>query len=141
MWSLASCAAGMVATVSISGDAVAIGNLQLSASSYSTAQSAGSVTVSVNRTGGSSGAIGVSYATANGTTSSNTFCSGTGYGYVGQSGTLTFQPGVTSQTIRVPLLNCGVSLASGFQEFTLNLSNNSSDSTIARAQTTITETP
>src|SRR5690349_18875764 len=68
----------------------------------------------------------VNYTTVDGTTHGGNGCSGTFYGYTGQSGTLTFQPGVTSQTIRVPLLNCGASLASGFQEFTLNLSNNSS---------------
>jgi hypothetical protein len=80
----------------------------------------------------------VNYTTANGTTNSNTSCSGSTYGYVGQSGTLTFQPGVTSQTVRVPLLNCGQT-AKG--TFTLNLGSNSSDSTIARAQTTITVVP
>ena len=79
----------------------------------------------------------VQYFTGNGTTSSRTACSGTAYGFVGQSGTLAFQPGVTTQTIRVPLLNCGVSLTSGFQEFTLNLYGNSADSTIVRAQTQI----
>jgi hypothetical protein len=31
--------------------------------------------------------------TADGTTGSSTFCDGTGYGYTGQSGTLTFEPG------------------------------------------------
>jgi hypothetical protein len=63
---------------------------------------------------------------------------GTAYGFVGQYGTLTFEPGVTTQTIRVPLLNCGQTVNGTFY---LNLSGNSSDSTIARAQTTITETP
>ena len=79
----------------------------------------------------------VEYTTSYGTTSPDTACYGTGYGYVGQAGTLTFEPGVTTQTIRVPLLNCGVSLTSGFQEFTLNLYGNSADSTIVRAQTQI----
>jgi chitinase len=85
----------------------------------------------------------VQYSTYNGTTSGSTGCWGTAYGFVGQSGTLTFEPGVTTQTIRVPLLNCGVSLTSGFQEFTLGLSGNSADSTIARGitQIDITETP
>ena len=79
----------------------------------------------------------VNYATANGTTLSNTFCSGSSYGYAGQSNSLTFEPGVTLQTVRVPLLNCGVSLSSGFQEFSLNLSGNSSDSTLVRAVTQV----
>ena len=80
----------------------------------------------------------VQYSTYNGTTSPNTSCLGTACGFVGQSGTLTFEPGVTTQTIRVPLLNCGQTVNGTFY---LNLSGNSSDSTIARAQTTITETP
>ncbi len=79
----------------------------------------------------------VQYSTYNGTTWPNTVCVGTADGFVGQSGTLTFEPGVTTQTIRVPLLNCGVSLTSGFQEFTLALSGNSADSTIARGLTQI----
>ena len=82
-------------------------------------------------------AVTVNYTTANGTTSANTSCNASSYGYVGQSGTLTFSPGVTTQTVRVPLLNCGVSLASGFEEFSLNLYANSSDSTIVRATTQI----
>jgi chitinase len=80
----------------------------------------------------------VNYDTANGTTSSYTACYGTSYGYVGQQGTLTFQPGVTSQTIRVPLLNCGQTMNGTFY---LNLSNDSSDSSIVRAQTIITVAP
>ena len=80
----------------------------------------------------------VQYSTYNGTTWPNTVCVGTADGFVGQSGTLTFEPGVTTQTIRVPLLNCGQTVNGTFY---LNLSGNSPDSTIARAQTTITETP
>ena len=79
----------------------------------------------------------VNYATANGTTSSNTACQSTFYSYLGRSNSLTFVPGVTTQTIRIPLLNCGVSLTSGFEEFALNLSGNSSDSTIVRDSTQI----
>jgi hypothetical protein len=80
----------------------------------------------------------VNYTTANGTTNSNTFCQGTSYGYAGQQGTLTFQPGVTTQTVRVPLLNCGQTVNG---TFFLELSGNSADSTIIRAQTTITVLP
>jgi hypothetical protein len=80
----------------------------------------------------------VNYTTANGTTSSNTFCSGTGFGYVGQQGVLTFPPGVTTVTVRVPLLSCGQTVKG---TFSLNLSGNSSDSTIARAQAVITVLP
>ena len=97
----------------------------------------GSVHLNVTLSAPGVNVVTVNYATQNGTTSSNTFCSGTSFGYTGQQGTLTFQPGVTSQTVTVPLLNCGVSLASGFQDFALNLSGNSSDSTIVRGSTQI----
>jgi Calx-beta domain/Fibronectin type III domain len=79
----------------------------------------------------------VNYTTANGTTDSSSGCQSTFYSYLGYSGTLTFQPGVTTQAVRIPLLNCGISLTSGFQEFTLNLSGNSTDSTLVRARTQI----
>ena len=97
----------------------------------------GSVNLNVTLTAPGTSPVTVYYDTPAGTTSSRTACYGTSYGYVGQAGTLTFQPGVTSQIIRIPLLNCGVSLTSGFQEFTLNLYSNSADSTIVRAQTQI----
>ena len=48
----------------------------------------------------------------------------------GQSGTLTFTPGVTTQVVRVPLLNCGASLSSGFYTFYLNLSSPSGASMV-----------
>jgi Calx-beta domain-containing protein/fibronectin type III domain protein len=97
----------------------------------------GAVNLKVTLTAPGNSPVTVAYTTAAGTTSGNTACVGTSYGYVGQQGTLTFQPGVTSQTVRVPLLNCGTSLPLGFQEFSLNLYSNSSDSTIVRASTQI----
>jgi Calx-beta domain len=68
------------ATVTISGSGSgsgtgtppAAGSLQLSATSYSVAQSIGTVSVSVNRVGGSSGAVKVSYATTNGSAAAGT---------------------------------------------------------------------
>ena len=53
------------------------------------------------------------------------------------NGTLTFAPGVTSQTVQVALLNCHLSLTSGFLTFRFTLSGNSSDSTIVRAGTVV----
>jgi hypothetical protein len=102
------------ATVSISGDAVATGNLQLSASSYSVAQTAGSLTVTVNRTGGSSGAIGVSYATANGTAVSGT-------DYTKETGTLQWVSGdASAKTISIPI--SGATPFSGSKSFSVALS-------------------
>jgi hypothetical protein len=98
----------------------------------------GSVNLKVALTAPGTSPVSVGYSTYNGTTASRTACSGTSYGYVGQQGILTFEPGVTSQTIRIPLLNCGQTVNGTFY---LSLADNSADSTIARAQTTITETP
>jgi hypothetical protein len=76
----------------------------------------------------------VDYEDANGSGGNNTVCSGDSV-YQAQSGTLTFTPGVTTQVVRVPILNCNLS---GSHTFLLNLSGNSGDSTITDASTTIT---
>ena len=47
----------------------------------------------------------VNYTTLNSTALSGTTC-GSGAGYVGVQGSLTFAPGQTTQTVRVDLLNC-----------------------------------
>ena len=51
-------------------------------------------------------------------------------------GTLTFEPGVTTQAVRVALLNCDESLG-GFPDVQPQSGSNSSDSTIVRASTQI----
>ena len=97
----------------------------------------GSVHLNVTLSAPGVNVVTVNYATANGTTFSNNGCSGTSYSYFGQRDTLTFEPGVTTQVVRIPLLNCEISLTSGFGEFTLSLSGNSSDSTLVRDSTQI----
>src|SRR5581483_3660177 len=72
----------------------------------------------------------VSYATADGTALA-------GRDYVATSGALTFAPGVTSETIRVPLLDDGV--AQSGLAFTLTLSNPVA-ATLSRGQATGTIT-
>jgi hypothetical protein len=103
------------ATVSITGSAAAaVGNLQLSASSYGVLQSAGSLTVTVNRTGGSSGAVGVSYATSNGSAVAGT-------DYTAASGTLSWASGDTAaKTVAVKVSN--TTPFSGNKSFTFTLS-------------------
>ena len=76
----------------------------------------------------------VNYATANGSGISNTFSAGSNI-YQGQgTNTLTFLPGVTTQVVRVPLLNCPQTQN---LTFTLNLSG-ASHGTITDATTTVT---
>jgi hypothetical protein len=76
------------------------GAFQFSAASYSVAENGGSITITVDRTGGSDGTATVHYTTADGS-------GHTGVNYEGTSGTLTFGPGVTSQSFVVPVLDDG----------------------------------
>jgi hypothetical protein len=104
------------ATATISGDAAApVGSLQLSASSYTVAQGAGSLTVTVTRTGGSSGAASVTYDTPGGSAVAGT-------DFTAASGTLTWASGdATSKTFSVPISNA--TPFTGNKSFTISLSN------------------
>ena len=112
------------ATVTIVGDATAaVGSLQFSASSYTVAQSAGTLTVTVNRTGGSIGEVGVGYATSNGTAVAGT-------NFTAASGTLQWASGdATSKTFSVPISNA--TAFSGSKSFAVALSNPSSGATLS----------
>jgi subtilisin family serine protease len=71
------------------------GTLQFSAATSSVGESGGSVLITVTRTGGSSGPVGVSYATANGTATA-------GSDYISASGTLSWADGdTTSKTFSI----------------------------------------
>ena len=88
--------------------------VQLSASTYSVAQSAGSVAISVVRSSGSSGAASVSYATSNGTAVSGTDYTATG-------GTLAWSDGdAGAKTFNVPV---GTTPFAGSKSFSVALSN------------------
>ena len=117
------------ATVSIAGDAAtSTGSLQLSASSYTVAQSAGSLTVTVNRTGGSSGAVSVAYATANGTAVAGTDYTATG-------GTLQWADGdPSSKTFSVGIGNAAP--FSGSKTFSISLSSPTGGATLSGASAT-----
>jgi len=112
------------AIASITGDAVAaVGSLQLSAASYTVAQSAGSLSVTVNRTGGSSGAVGVAYATANGTAIAGT-------DYTATSGTLQWADGdAASKHFSIPVSNA--TAFSGSKTFSVALSNATNGATLS----------
>ena len=73
--------------------------MNFSSSNFTAHETAGSATITVTRTGGSSGAISVSYTTANGTA-----MSGTNYGAV--SNTLSWNSGdVAPKTFTIPLIH------------------------------------
>jgi hypothetical protein len=116
------------ATVRINGDAqVAVGSIQLSASSYSVAQSSGSLTVTVNRTGGSSGAVSVAYETANGSAMAGT-------DYTPASGTLQWADGnAAAKTFSVPVSNAAA--FSGSKTFNVAISSATGGATLSNPST------
>ena len=83
---------------SISSSVGAATTIALSATSYGVAENAGSIVISVNRTGVTTGTMGINYATTNGTAQS-------GSDYTAVSGTFTFNPGETVKTFSVPVSN------------------------------------
>jgi hypothetical protein len=107
--------------------------LQLSASTYSAVQSAGSVTITATRVSGSSGAASVKYATSDGTAAAGT-------NYTGTTGTLSWSDGdATAKTLAVTL---STTAFTGSKTFNVALSNASGASmgTPANALITITGT-
>jgi hypothetical protein len=110
-------------TVSIAGGAAAaVGSLQFSTAIYTVAQSAGSLQVTVNRTGGSNGAVSVSYGTSDGTAIAGT-------DYTAASGTLSWQSGnAASQTFTVPISNAAAFI--GSKAFSITLSSPTGGATL-----------
>jgi hypothetical protein len=88
------------ASVTVNGSAVgAAGNLQLSAANFTATQSAGRLVLTVNRTGGSAGAVTVKYSTSDGTAAAGT-------DYTAMSGTLQWASNdAAAKTIPVPVSN------------------------------------
>jgi VCBS repeat-containing protein len=73
------------------------GTVQFSSSTYTVDESAGTITITVTRTGGDAAGVTVQYATSNGTAIA-------GSDYTTTSGTLTFAAGETSKTFTIPIL-------------------------------------
>ena len=90
------------------------GTLQFAATVYSVNEAAGTVTLSVNRVGGTSGEASINYATANGTAVAGT-------AYTATSGLLAWADGdASSKSVTVPILN--QNLTAGTQVLTVTLS-------------------
>ncbi|MFT3706940.1 MAG: Calx-beta domain-containing protein [Archangium sp.] len=106
------------------------GTLALSATSYAATENGGTVTITVRRTGGSDGAVGVSFATSNGTATS-------GSDYTTTSGTLSWGNGdSTSKTFTVTLLDDAV--YEGSEAFSVALNNATGGATLGTASGTVT---
>jgi hypothetical protein len=105
---------GVSDTFSVTTQSEPVGSLQLSSSTYTVAESGGIVTITATRTGGSSGAVGISYATSNGTATS-------GSDYTATSGMLSWANGDTAnKTFTVRISNDSIDEAN--ETFTVTLS-------------------
>lgn len=105
------------------------GTFSFSSAVASAPEAAGSVTLTVSRTGGSSGMATVAYATISGTATA-------GKDFTDTSGTLTFADGQTSATITVPILQDF--LYEGPETFTIALSNATGGATITTSSLAVT---
>jgi hypothetical protein len=112
------------ASISITGDASGtVGNVEFSAASYAVDQTGSAVTVTVNRTSGSSGAVGASYATSNGSAVA-------GADFTQTTGTVQWASGdATSKTISIPVSDA--TSFSGTKSFTIALSNATGGATVS----------
>lgn len=82
------------ATATIQDNEVAVpGSLQFSASSYTVSEGVGTATITVTRTGGSDGAVSVSYATVVGGSATGGATCGAGVDFVNTGGTLNWSNG------------------------------------------------
>jgi hypothetical protein len=119
------------ASVAISGAASAgVGTLDLADSALTVQQSAKTVTVSVNRSGGDVGATTVAYATTNGTAVAGT-------DYTKTAGVLAWADGDSAaKSFSVPISNA--TPFSGDKTFQVGLSNATSGAMIGNSDTTVT---
>jgi hypothetical protein len=107
-------------TLAEPGALVSPGALQLTSSTYSANEGAGTMSIGVNRVGGSDGAVTVDYALSGGTATGGAAC-GAGIDYVNTGGTVNFANGATSGSFNVTI--CGDSEIEPDETFTVTLSN------------------
>lgn len=106
-----------------------LGQLQFGAVLYTVNEDGGSATISVVRTGGSTGEVTVNYTTSNGTATA-------GSDYTATSGTLTFADGeVGAKTFTIPILDD--TLVEGDETVILYLSNPTGGATLASPSTAV----
>lgn len=112
--------------------ATAAGTIGFSAAALSALENAGSISVTVTRQFGGSGAQTFQYATQNGTALA-------GVNYTATSGTLSWADGDTSsKTLTVPLINDAVWSAPSSRSFTLALTKASGGATLGASTVTVT---
>jgi hypothetical protein len=117
-------------TITINDDEAGV--VSIASASYSVAETAGSITVSVNRVLGSYGAVSVQYATANGTAVAPG-------DYTTKSGTLNWATGDSAaKTVVVPIIDDTTGETD--ETFTFNLSNATGGAVIGTVTSTVTIT-
>ncbi len=115
------------------------GVLELSSATYTVGEAAGTVTITVNRTGGTDGAVAVNYSLTNGTATGGAAC-GAGVDFVNTGGTVNFINGQGSNTFTVTI--CNDAIFEGNETFNVTLSGATGGATIgtqASAVVTITD--
>jgi hypothetical protein len=100
--------------------------LQLSAATYGVGESGGTATITVTRTGGTTGAVGISFATSNGTATA-------GSDYTAVSQTVSFADGETTKTVSITILPD--TLVEGNETVNLTLSNPTGGATLGSPST------
>lgn len=103
------------------------GTLQFSSATYSVGEAAGTVTLTVTRTGGTSGTVTADYTLGGGTATGGAACGGT-VDYVNTGGTVSLINGQTSQTFTVTI--CNDTAFEGNETFDATLSNPTGGATI-----------
>ncbi|MCY7346197.1 MAG: hypothetical protein LH614_08225, partial [Pyrinomonadaceae bacterium] len=107
----------------------AAGALQFSGATYSANENGGTATITVTRSGGSDGAVGVNYATSNGTATA-------GSDYTATNGALSWNAGEAgSKTFTVPILDDN--LLEGDETVNLTLSSPTGGATLGSPNTAI----
>ncbi len=105
------------------------GSLQFSSATYNINESGSSVMITVSRTGGNDGNVGVSYATSDGSAKA-------GLDYTSTRGTLSWANGDTAdKTLNVPILNYNVN--EGDKTVILTLSNPTGGATLGSPSATV----
>ncbi|MFA6523124.1 MAG: Calx-beta domain-containing protein [Candidatus Peribacteraceae bacterium] len=102
-------------TAGTAGSSAAGGYVAFSAAGYGVIESAGTVTVTVMRSGATSAAVGVGYSMANGTAYD-------GSNYTKSSGNITFAAGETTKTFTVAVVDHHATV-DGSKNFTISLAN------------------